>query len=100
MEVEVLSLAQTARQFTNDLPVYARLSRRIDGLIIFDYSSLEAGDGPFILGPYRSWQHDIGQFSGFGEEEVCYHEEVQSSQCSLNCVLVGQGDHWIRANHK
>src|SRR6266480_3220430 len=76
MEVEKFFLAQAPGQLTDNLPVHARLTRRIDGLVIFDHSPFQTGYCALILRPDTAWQDDISQFGSLREEKVRHHEKI------------------------
>src|SRR6185312_7219046 len=100
MKIEVLTFAQTPREIADNLPVESGLSWRLNRFVVLDHAPLKARHGPFVFGPAIAGQHDIRQFRRLRKEEIGHHEQVESTQSSLDRMLIGQRDHWIRADQK
>ena len=59
-KLEVLSLTQTLRQLAQDLKLIAHLRWSREGTLAQDNTTFQISHRPFLLGPLRHRQHNIG----------------------------------------
>src|SRR5436190_21967833 len=58
------------RVFEEDVEIRSRRARWIDGLLGQMNGAVGVGEGARLLAPRRGGQHDVGEFGGFGAEDV------------------------------
>jgi hypothetical protein len=102
-DIRVLKLffaSQSFAQITENLPVAARLARRINRLFNANHAALGAGDGSFVFLVQRTGQNDVGVARGFAHEKFDDGKMLQLRQHFLGEIRVRQTHDGIDANRQ
>jgi hypothetical protein len=70
------------------------------GLGAADHAAFQVGGGAVFLGPLGDRQHHIGEGSGFGQEDVRHHQQLQALQALGQAPGVGGGDGDVGGHHQ
>ena len=71
------------------------LARRVGCPVDLDDPAFQVGSGSLVFAPHGAGQNDIGEFCGFGEEEIDHDERVQALQRTFHYLVLRQRNHQV-----